>query len=68
METLGSAKNIGAMLDSNLDMTEHVNNICRACYMHLHNISRERENLTEDATATVVNTLITSRLDYARAI
>ena len=68
VETVGFAKNIGAILDSNLDMTEHVNNVCRACYMHLHSISRVRENLTEDATATLVNALVTSRLDYANAI
>ena len=37
VETVGSAKNIGAILDSNLDMTvNNVNNVCRACYMHLH--------------------------------
>ena len=53
METGG--KNIGAVLDSNI--TEHtINYVYRACYMHLHSISRVRGNLTEDATATLVNT------------
>ena len=40
VETVGRARNISAMPDSNLDMTEHVHNVCRACYMHLHSISK----------------------------
>ena len=68
VETVGCAKNIGAILDSNLDMTEHVNNVCRACYTHLHGFNRVRENLTGESTATLVHAVLTSRLEYANAI
>jgi len=36
--------------------------------MHLHNISKIRSHITEDAAATIVNALVTSGLDYANAI
>ena len=62
------AKNIGVILDSQLDMTKHVNETCKTCYMHIHNISKIRNKLNEEATATLINALVTSRLDYANAI
>jgi hypothetical protein len=63
-----SAKNIGATLDSNLTMRDHIDSVCRACYLHLHNIAQIRPFLTQDATATLVRSLITSKLDYVNSI
>ena len=63
-----SAKNIGAVLDSQLTMAGHVSNVCRSCYMHLHQISQIRPYLTQDAAATIVHSLITSRLDYVNSL
>ena len=34
------AKNIGAVLDSSLCLVDHVNSVTRACYYHLHRISK----------------------------
>jgi hypothetical protein len=63
-----SAKNIGAILDSNLTMRDHIDSVCCACYFHLHTISHIRPFLTQDATATLVCSLITSKLDYVNSI
>ena len=41
-----SARNIGAILDSTLTLTEHVNSITRACYFHLHRVKQIRPYLT----------------------
>ena len=68
VDPVNSAKNIGAVLDNNLDLVKHVNNTCRTCYMYLHSISKIRSCLTQEATETLVNALITSRLDYCNAI
>ena len=62
------AKNIGVMFDENLNFVNHVNLLCRTCYMHLNNISKIREYLSKDAAATIVNALVTSRLDNVNAI
>ena len=49
-------------------MRDHVNNVCRSCYLQLRNIGHIRHFLTQDATATLVNALITSKLDYVNSL
>ena len=41
-----SVRNLGAVFDSSLSMTSHINTIRRTGYMHLHNISHIRRYLT----------------------
>ena len=36
--------------------------------MHLYSIGKIRKYISEEATATLINALVTSRLDYANAI
>ena len=62
------AKNIGAVMDSNLDMESQVHNIVRSCYIHLRNIAKIRPNLTEDSCATLVHAFITSRIDNCNSL
>ena len=54
------ARNIGAVIDRNLTMWDQVSNMCRNCYLSLHQI---RPYLTEEAMATLVYALIISKLD-----
>ena len=63
-----SAKNIGAVLDSQLSLNAHVNSIVKTCYFHLHRISQIRPYLTKDATVTLICSLVLSRLDYANSL
>ena len=59
-----SARNLGVILDSKLSMKNHVIKICQTAYFELKRISSIRGSLTEDATKTLVNSYILSRLDY----
>ena len=68
VEISNSARNIGAVLDSNLSLVEHVNSATHVCYMKLRQISHIRGYLTQDATATLVRSLITSKLDYVNSL
>jgi hypothetical protein len=68
VETSHSAKNIGVTVDCNLNLVEHVNNTARTCYMHLHQIGQIRAYLTEEVAATLVRSLIFSRIDYANSL
>jgi len=63
-----TAKNIGVMLDSNLDMSSQVNSVCRSAYMHLHNIGKIRPFLTKQATDVLVRSFITSKLDNCNSL
>ena len=64
----GSARNIGAMFDSSLQMKEQVGAICRSCYWHTRNIGKVRSNLTQEASFSLVHAFITSRVDHMNAL
>ena len=63
-----SVRNLGAFLDSNMKMEQHVNNVCRNCYAQLRQIGHIRPYLTNKSTKPLVNSLVTSRLDYCNAL
>jgi hypothetical protein len=64
ISSVPSARNIGAVIDSHLDMSDHINGVCRACYMHLRHIGQIRSYLTENAASKIIYTLISSKLDH----
>ena len=61
-------RNLGALLDSKMDMEKQVNSVCRACYTKLRQISYIRPYLTTSATKTLVHSLVTSKLDYCNVL
>jgi hypothetical protein len=61
-------KNLGAFLERSLCMEKQVSAISRSCFFHLRNIGRIRPYITTDACKTLVNSLVTSRLDYANVL
>ena len=63
-----SARNIGACMDSALNMETHINNIIRSCYAQLHSISKIRRYLTIDAAKTIVHAFVLSRLDNLNSL
>ena len=65
---VSSVKIIGVTLDCNLNMTQHVLNICRSAYIELRQIGSIRHLLTAQATQTLVYAFILSRLDYCNCL
>ncbi len=63
-----NARNIGCIIDSTVNMESQVNNVSRRCYASIQQIARIRKCLTEEATATLVNSQVTSKLDGFNAI
>ncbi len=61
-------KNLGCYWDSHLTMEEQVNSVCKSCYYQIRVIRKIRPYLTKDACRTLVQALVTSRLDYANAM
>ena len=61
-------RNLGAMFDSLLIMAPHVKSVVKKSSFHLRNIGKVRRVLTEDATKTVMQSLVMSRLDYCNAL
>ncbi|KAK6175889.1 hypothetical protein SNE40_014266 [Patella caerulea] len=58
-----AARNIGAIFDSNMNMESQINNVCKVGYFHLRNIAKIRKFITIDATKTLIQALVISRLD-----
>ena len=63
-----SVKNLGVTLDSNLSMSQHISNACKAAYIQIRHISSIRHLLTTQATQTLVCSLVLSRLDYCNSL
>ena len=49
-------------------MVPHINSVVRSCYSYLRQIGHIRPFLTYHATATLVHSLVTSRLDYVNSL
>jgi len=60
--------NLGVIFDSAMNMEQKLNNTCRSGYHQLCNIRQIRRYLTHGATKSLVNGIITSRLEYCNAL
>ena len=61
-------RNLGAMLDTNMTMEKQIRSVCKSCYGQLRQISHIRKYLSTDATKSLVNSLVTSRMDYCNVL
>ena len=61
------ARNLGVLWDSRLSIRAHVNQICRASYVHICNISAIRKMLTKEAAEILGHAFISSRVDYCNS-
>ncbi len=68
VESAPSVRNIGAVLDSGLRMNEHINYICRTCYINLRSLNQIRPYLTEESVITLVHAFVTCRLDNLNSL
>ena len=62
------ARNLGVFFGSNIKWTIHTNKMSSNIYIILKKIAHIRDLLTKDATKTVVQTLVTSKLDYCNSV
>ena len=59
---------LGVELDDRFTLTSHIRNIAKNCFFKLRNMYEIRKCITEDAAKIMVNSMITSKLDYCNAI
>ena len=63
-----SARNLGVVLDDQLDFKEQVAATSRSCRFLLYNIRRIRPYLTTYSTQLLVQAMVISRLDYCNSL
>ena len=63
-----SARNLGVIFDSHLNLESHINSVCRSAYFHLRNIRSIRNMLTDNACSQLIHALVTVRIDYCNSL
>ena len=63
-----SARNIGAIFDSNMNMEKHVDTICKSAWYHLRRIGSIRKYLDLASTKTLIHAFVTSKLDNLNSL
>ena len=68
VELSGTVRNLGFIFDSDLSVKQHIIKTCKAAYIEIRRISSIHQYLTEDATKTLANSCILSRLDCCTSL
>ena len=63
-----SARNLGVIFDSHLNLESHIKSVCRSAYFHLRNIRNIRNMLTDNACSQLIHALVTVRIDYCNSL
>jgi hypothetical protein len=61
-------RNLGVHQDRSLSMEKHVCAVTKSCYRQIRSIGRIRRYITTDACRSLVQSMVTSRLDYANVL
>jgi len=68
IELSNKVRNLGVILDKELSLKQHVNDICKKAILAIRSISRMRKYLSHDNLKCTVNAFVISRLDYCNSI
>ncbi len=63
-----TARNLGVVIDDQLNFSDHIAKTARSCRFALYNIRKIRPFLSEHASLLLVQALVKSRLDYCNAL
>ena len=61
-------RNLGAIMDASLCMSDHVDNICRSAMVAIRKIGQIRQYLDDTTTKRLVHAFVTMRLDSANSL
>ncbi|CAC5412707.1 unnamed protein product [Mytilus coruscus] len=64
ISSVSCVKSLGVYFDQHLTMERQVSAVIKSGHFHISNIGRIRSFMTKTACKTLVNNLVTSRLDY----
>ena len=63
-----SAKSLGFVFDSDLNLSSHISGVNKACYLGIWNISRVRRYLNKKALILLSKALASRKLGYCNAL
>ena len=65
---MSNAKNLGVIIDEELNFDCHINEVTSSCFHAIHKITRIKNFLKPEHLKTLVSSLILSKLDYCNAL
>uniref|UniRef100_A0A3P9D2F8 Reverse transcriptase domain-containing protein n=1 Tax=Maylandia zebra TaxID=106582 RepID=A0A3P9D2F8_9CICH len=68
LKTTNQARNVGVVMDADLNLEKHIKTITKSAYYHLKNISRIKDLMSQQDLEKLVHAFIFSRLDYCNSI
>ena len=68
IESVPIVRNLGFHMDSNLTFHDHISLVCKTAMFNIRKIYSIRNCLSEDATKTLVQSLVISRMDYCNVL
>ena len=68
IERKTKVRNFGLIMDSCLTFHDHITLVCKSTMASISMIYKIRNSLTEDATKTLVQSLVISKLDYCNLV
>src|SRR4029434_11236912 len=68
LNTKHQARNLGVILDSDLNFETHIKNIIKTSFYHLRNIAKVQPFLAQADIERLMHAFITSRLDYCNSL
>ena len=63
-----TVRNLGVIIDSDLNFNAHMNNVTKIAFFHLRNIARIRTYLSLADAKTLIHAFVFSRIDYCNAL
>ena len=66
--TSSTARNLGFIFDSAMNMLAHIKKVTQLSFMQLRNISAIKYSMTSDALEKIIHAFISSRMDYANSL
>ena len=63
-----TVRNLIVWFDSDFSFSKHVQHVCKGCFIQLRNFKRIRQFLTHDASVSVANAFVSSRLDHCNSL
>ena len=61
-------KNLGVWFDAYFSFAGHIRNICKTCFIQMHELWQVRQYLTDEAAILAANALVNSCLDYCNSL
>src|SRR6218665_3314702 len=63
-----NVRDLGIILDQELNFSAHINQLTRSCYYQLCQLCTVSRSLSHDAAATLVHAFVTSRQELCRPV